>query len=123
MDLIARASAKTKLLKGGEQYQVFEMSNGVQLDLWIAHAALPAKKDMFNVVEVAAKPSNFGMLLLSRTGSYQHNIYLCQRAREMGMHMNPHAGITQAGIVVASETEEDIFKALSSLSSPERRER
>jgi DNA polymerase/3'-5' exonuclease PolX len=102
----------------------FELANGLQLDLWFAHADIAEKKDLFGVVEKAAQPCNFGMLYLARTGSVAHNLYLCSHASWMGLHFAPHAGITRAGKVIASATEADIFAALKlDFVAPERRER
>ena len=122
--VLQRMAVNCKLIKNGEQYVVFEMSNGLQIDLWFAHPAIPAKKDMFGVVEVEAQPSNYGSLLLCRTGSKEHNIFIAQRAQSLGMSWQTSRGIVQAGRVIASETEQDIFKALNlDYIAPERRER
>lgn len=107
-------------VKDGEQYVVFEYdfpSGGtVQLDLWFAHSG---GGDMFN-----PDPSNWGMLLLARTGSAMHNVWLAQHAKACGLHFNPHRGILKRDAVIASETEEAIFAALGvAYIRPEDRER
>jgi DNA polymerase/3'-5' exonuclease PolX len=122
--IVTLASAHTKIVKGGEQYVVLEMENGLQLDLWFAHGGITEQRDMLGEVERAGKPSNFGMLFLSRTGSAMHNVYLAQQAKSLGLHFQPHEGITRAGLVIASETEHDIFAALGlTFIAPEKRER
>lgn len=109
-----------RMVKEGEQYVVFEyqLPAGfpLQLDLWFAHQG---GSDMFN-----PDPSNWGMLLLARTGSAMHNVWLAQRAKERGLRFNPHRGILKGDAVLASETEQQIFTALGcSYIQPERRER
>ncbi len=122
--LLARCARGSKHVKGGEQYQVYELVNGMQLDLWFAHHATPAKTDMFGTVEAREQPTNFGMLLLSRTGSVTHNTYLCKEAGMLGLRFSPHVGIVSAGRVIASATEADIFAALKlDFIKPEERER
>lgn len=114
--ILARCSHGAKLVKGGEQYVVFELSNGFQLDLWFAH---DGTGDL-----LTSEPSNFGALLLARTGSAMHNVYIAERAHTCGLHFNPHRGLLRRGQVVASAEEADLFAALKlDLIPPERRER
>jgi len=70
-----------------------------------------------------ARPETWGVLLLIRTGSTQHNIMLCSRAQRIGMMLSAKDGVMKDGKVVASRTEEEIFKALEmDFVEPERRE-
>jgi len=70
-----------------------------------------------------ATPENWGVLLLIRTGSKEHNIKLCTRARWKGMMLSAAKGVIKDGKVIASRTEEEIFKALGmSFVEPEKRE-
>lgn len=117
--LCARGPTARKL-KEGAQYVVFwcGLPEGIvfQLDLWFAH------RDQKSLIDTT--PSNFGMLLLSRTGSARHNIYLAQVAKRRGLHFNPHKGILRGEEIVASRTEEEIFSALGlPYIRPEDRER
>lgn len=57
-------------------------------------------------------PSNWGTLVVCRTGSKEHNIRLCERAKSMGLHWNPHRGVMKGEAILAARTEEDVFKAL-----------
>jgi DNA polymerase (family 10) len=57
-------------------------------------------------------PSNWGSLLLCRTGSRDHNIFIAQKALALGLKWNPYQGLFRDGILIASETEESIFAAL-----------
>ena len=60
-----------------------------------------------------ASQSTWGVLLLIRTGSAKHNIYLCNLAISKGMRLQYSRGLVDKdGHVVAGETEEEIFEAL-----------
>lgn len=114
--IVERCERSAKLEKFGQQYVVFRLANGEQLDLWFAQAR---GGDLF-----APEPCNWGMLLLARTGSVAHNLHLCTVAHARGLHFSPHRGLERRGAVVASETEEEIFAALGlAYVEPERRER
>ena len=70
-----------------------------------------------------ARPETWGVLLLIRTGSMQHNIKLCSLARQKGMMLSAAKGVIKDGKVIASRTEEEIFKALEmDFVEPEKRE-
>lgn len=86
------------------QNTIATMEHGFQLDFFFAR---PKSHDLF-----APIPGNFGSLLLCRTGSKRHNIQICQRAERMGLHYDPYRGLLKGGAVIASETEEEIYKAL-----------
>lgn len=89
---------------------------GVRLDIYFAHNG---EGDLLDT-----EPSNFGSVLLCRTGSVEHNVYLCKVATGRGYKWEVMRGVTENGKVIASETEEAIFKALGlEWIEPERRER
>jgi hypothetical protein len=73
---------------------------------------------------VSTTPTNWGAVLLSRTGSTQHNIGLCSHAFERGMKFKPYVGVVKklgiacggAGCtpveeILARRTEEEIYGA------------
>ena len=100
-----RIKARTTISIDGPQTLIVRLSTGFQLDVWIAH---PPERDL-----VRTTPGNFGTLLVSRTGSREHNIYLCQRAIDLGLKWDPHHGVKDAaGQICASETEQDVFAAI-----------
>jgi DNA polymerase/3'-5' exonuclease PolX len=107
-DLIERCERRTRCTKTGEQYRLFELQGGGQLDLWIAHAA---SADLFGNVT----PANWATLLVCRTGSAEFNVMIARRAREVGLHWNPHAGLQKllGRTAVVTETEEDFFRELN----------
>ena len=83
----------------------FRMSSGVQLDLFFARPPVP------DLIE--SKPCNWGSVLLCRTGSKEHNVFLCQRAHKLGLKWNPQEGVLDPeGYVIASETEQQIYEML-----------
>ena len=101
------------------------MPDGTQLDLWFAHGGEPVERDLYGNPLGRQRPANFGSLLLCRTGSPGHNVFLCEHAKRRGMIWNPTRGVyDKTGTNIASETEEAIFKALGlAFVEPEKRER
>lgn len=60
-----------------------------------------------------ANRNTWGILLLIRTGSAEHNIYLAKLAIRKGYRLAYSKGLLdEKGEVVASKTEEDVFQAL-----------
>lgn len=102
--LRARAKAKTTVVSEGPHSLVVTMANGVQIDLWFAQ---PQSADLLRVT-----PGTWGTVLLCRTGSREHNILICERARSAGMRWDPTRGLFRGDALVASETEKEIFEAL-----------
>lgn len=108
-----RACARTRLVTYGPQtlivalpvprgYQHHERE--IQIDIWFAR---DTTRDLIEEI-----PGNYGTLLMCRTGSREHNIRICQRAANLGLHWNPHQGLLKDNQVIASAAEEDIFAAL-----------
>jgi len=60
-----------------------------------------------------ASESTWGILLLIRTGSAKHNIYLCNLAIRKGYRLAYSKGlINEKREIIASKTERDVFQAL-----------
>jgi len=93
-----------KIVSNGEQILSIVINNGVRLQV---NFAKPTTKDLFEPT-----PSNWGSILLMRTGSKDFNKAICLRAASLGCQWKPFKGIVRDGKIVASETEEEIFKAL-----------
>ena len=72
-----------------------------------------------------ASENTWGALLLVRTGSAQHNIYLCNLAIRKGLRLQYSRGLVDKdGNIMAGKTEEEIFEALGlSFTSPQDREK
>ena len=64
-----------------------------------------------------AKPSTFGILLLVRTGSAEHNVWLAGCAISKGMRIKYSEGLIKDNSAIAGETEKGVFEALG-LSCP-----
>jgi DNA polymerase (family 10) len=101
----------------GRENFICETSNGIQIDIFFAQHA---QTELFNKV-----PGTWGSILLCRTGSIAHNIYLVEHAKTLGLTWNPYAGVLDADYnILASETEEEIFATLKlEFIPPEERER
>jgi DNA polymerase/3'-5' exonuclease PolX len=78
----------------------------------VIKAFVPCETGFFQVDFYRAKPSTFGVLLLVRTGSADHNIWLAGCAISMGMRIRYSEGLIKEGCVVAGETERGVFEAL-----------
>jgi DNA polymerase (family 10) len=113
-----RCKRNSQVVTDGDMNLIVRMKNGVQLDIFIARRE---SRDLLRTT-----PSNYGSLLLCRTGSVRHNIFLVERAKRLGKVWNPYYGVFvgKSGQCIASATEEDIFKALElDFVAPEKRER
>lgn len=76
----------------------------IQLDIFFAR---PAQQDL-----LGSTPGNFGTLLVCRTGSKEHNIWLVEHAKRQGLLWKPYAGVFDGDRCLASEEEADIFATL-----------
>lgn len=95
MEAVVNLGAVDRVLARGESKTSIVTRRGLQVD-----------------VRVVA-PSQLGAALLYFTGSKSHNVKLRQRALARGYTLNEYALTTlEGGDVVASETEEDIYRAL-----------
>lgn len=84
----------------------FLSTNDLQLNLFIAHD---------DVMDLASTtPSNWGSMLLCRTGSLQHNTQLCTHAHTKALKFTPYRGIVdpKTDKIIGSRTEEEIYGAL-----------
>ncbi|MGA3110474.1 MAG: hypothetical protein ABSE15_00395 [Candidatus Bathyarchaeia archaeon] len=73
---------------------------------------LPCQNGLFQVDFYRAKPSTFGILLLVRTGSAEHNVWLAGCAISKGMRIKYSEGLLKDNSVIAGETEKGVFEAL-----------
>jgi len=81
----------------------------------VIKAFVPCQDGYFQVDFYRAQPSTFGILLLVRTGSAEHNMWLAGYALSKGMRIRYSEGLIKDGIAVAGETEQGVFEALSLL--------
>ena len=113
----ARCKQSCTTKTDGQQNYICETMNGIQIDIFFAQYA---QTELFTKV-----PGTWGSILLCRTGSVAHNIYLVEHAKTLGLKWDPYAGVVDQDYnIIASETEEDIFAALKlDFIKPEERER
>jgi DNA polymerase/3'-5' exonuclease PolX len=85
-------------------------------------AYVPCKDGLFQVDFYRAKPSTFGIHLLIRTGSADHNMWLAGTAISKGMRLKYSEGLIKDSAPIAGEDEKGVFSALGLLcpSSTER---
>lgn len=101
------STGKIRLLQQGDKAVRFEfLPDPVTVDLYIASL------------------QTWPTLLLIRTGSREHNISMCTRAKSLGMQLKADgSGLFRGDKMVAFESERSIFEALGmQFLPPERRE-
>lgn len=111
-----RCKRNAEILADGDQNFQFRLLNGVEVDIWIARRP---QQGLFG-----EEPTNWGAILLTRTGSKEHNIWLVLEAERRGFSWNPYRGLLSDSKCVACQSEEEIFSALGlEFIPPEHRER
>ncbi len=75
-------------------------------------AYVPCQNALFQVDFYRAKSSTYGINLLVRTGSAEHNMWLAGVAISKGMRLKYSEGLIKDGKAIAGETEEGVFGAL-----------
>jgi DNA polymerase/3'-5' exonuclease PolX len=83
----------------------------------VIKAFLPCTNGLFQVDFYRAKPETFGILLLVRTGSAEHNVWLAGCAISKGLRIKYSEGLIKDNSTIAGETETSVFEALG-LSCP-----
>lgn len=102
--LRARVVDGKEVVQNGPQNIHVRLTNGLEIQVFLAR---PQSSDLLET-----HPSNWGSLLLLRTGSKEHNIFLTQTARANCAKWEVYNGLIRDGRVIASATEEEIFDAL-----------
>ena len=78
----------------------------------VIKAFVPSQNGLFQVDFYRAKPSTFGIHLLVRTGSADHNMWLAGYAISKGMRIKYNEGLIKDSSVIAGEDEKGMFEAL-----------
>jgi DNA polymerase/3'-5' exonuclease PolX len=78
----------------------------------VIKAFVPCQDGLFQVDFYRAKPSTFGIHLLVRTGSADHNMWLAGHAYSKGMRLKYSEGLIKDGVTIAGEIEQGVFAAL-----------
>ena len=73
---------------------------------------VPCQHGLFQVDFYRAKPETFGIHLLVRTGSAEHNCWLAGYAISKGMRLKYSEGLIQNGKPIAGTDEKGVFEAL-----------
>jgi DNA polymerase (family 10) len=108
--IAARLDRNTEVIQDGEsnKIRILHLPNlglSVQIDVFVAK---PAEGTLLETI-----PSNFGSILLCRTGCVSHNIRLVQRAKIRCLEWDYTRGVLNAaGKVLASAEESDIYRVL-----------
>jgi DNA polymerase (family 10) len=74
---------------------------------------VPCQNGLFQVDFYRAKTETFGIHLLVRTGSAEHNCWLAGYAISKGMRLKYSEGLIQNGKPIAGEDEKSVFEALA----------
>jgi DNA polymerase/3'-5' exonuclease PolX len=78
----------------------------------VIKAFVPCQDGLFQVDFYRAKPSTFGVHLLVRTGSADHNMWLAGHAFSKNMRLKYSEGLIKDGAIIAGEDEQAVFAAL-----------
>jgi DNA polymerase/3'-5' exonuclease PolX len=78
----------------------------------VIKAFVLCQEGLFQVDFYRAKPSTFGIHLLVRTGSADHNMWLAGHAFSKGMRLKYSEGFIKEGAIIAGEDEKAVFAAL-----------
>ncbi len=78
----------------------------------VIKAFVPCQNGFFQVDFYRAQPSTFGIHLLVRTGSAEHNMWLAAHAFCKGMRLKYSEGLIKDSVAVAGENETSVFEAL-----------
>jgi len=78
----------------------------------VIKAFVPCQNGLFQVDFYRAKPQTFGIHLLVRTGSADHNVWLAGYAISKGMRIKYSEGLIKDNSVIDGETEKGVFEAL-----------
>ena len=111
IDFVVNTKSDFEWQKIGEELKRMKAKPNCQGNS-VIKAFLPCQNGLFQVDFYRAKPSTFGIHLLVRTGSADHNMWLAGYAISRGMRIKYSEGLIKEGSVIAGETEKGVFEAL-----------
>jgi DNA polymerase/3'-5' exonuclease PolX len=111
IDFVAVAKNDAEWKRINEELKCLKAKPGCAGDS-IIKAYLPCQDVLFQVDLYRAKPSTFGVHLLIRTGSAEHNMWLAAYAILKGMRLKYSEGLIKENSVIAGEDEKGVFAAL-----------
>jgi DNA polymerase/3'-5' exonuclease PolX len=121
IDFVAVAKSDADWLKINEKLKQLKAKPNCSGNS-VIKAFVPCKEGLFQVDFYRAQPSTFGIHLLVRTGSAEHNTWLAGHAFSKEMRLKYSQGLLKDGVAVAGEEEAGVFEALG-LSCPAPRDR
>jgi DNA polymerase (family X) len=102
--------------------QTFKKSHLICAGNSLLKVNFPCNGGFFQVDFYRATLATFGIQMLIRSGSAEHNVWLASYAISKDMRLKYSQGLLKDGVVVAGESEEGMFSALG-LPCPEPKER
>jgi len=108
-----RVFERTICIADGQEILRTRLKDGTCLELFFAHNGIA------DLLE--AKPSNWASVLVCRIGSKEHNIYIAERAKQLGLEWKTMRGLMvvdeapgrKSGDLLKTETEEEFFATLN----------
>src|SRR5665647_283792 len=111
IDFVVVAKSDFEWLKISEELRRLKAKPNCQ-GKSVIKAFLPCHSGLFQVDFYRAISSTFGIHLLVRTGSAEHNMWLAGCAISKGMRIKYSEGLIKDGVAVAGETEQGVFDVL-----------
>ena len=111
IDFVAVAKSDAEWKKIGKRLKRMKAKPGCAGGS-IIKAHLPCQNGLFQVDIYRAQPPTFGVHLLIRTGSAEHNMWLAGYAISKGMRLKYSEGLIKEGVPVAGADERGVFAAL-----------
>ena len=116
IDFVVVSNSDREWQKIGEELKRLKAKPGCQGKA-VIKAYVPCEDGFFQVDFYRAEPSTFGIHLLVRTGSADHNMWLAGQAFTKGMRLKYSQGLLKEDVAVAGADEAGVFAALG-LSCP-----
>jgi DNA polymerase/3'-5' exonuclease PolX len=116
IDFVVVSNSDSEWRKIGEELKRLKAKPGCQGNA-VIKAYVPCENAFFQVDFYRAQPSTFGIHLLVRTGSADHNMWLAGQAFSKGMRLKYSQGLLKDDVPVAGADEAGVFAALG-LSCP-----
>ena len=111
IDFVVIAKSDTEWQKINEKLRLLKAKPNCSGNS-VIKAFVPCNGGLFQVDFYRAKPSTFGIHLLVRTGSADHNMWLAGHAFSKGMRLKYSEGLIKEGSAIAGETETSVFETL-----------
>jgi DNA polymerase/3'-5' exonuclease PolX len=111
VDFVVVVKSEAEWLKISEELKRLKARFSCQGNA-VIKALLPCKGGMFQIDFYRAQPETFGIHLLIRTGSAEHNMWLAGHAFSKGMRLKYSQGLLKDGLAIAGQDERGVFEAL-----------